>query len=206
MRSGCYTRRDGVRDADLWAELQQAMAVMGLSEEENDSVFSCVAGVLNGGNLDFADVHTSGSEEPAGAPVEATMEFAGKAAALWQVEVGALVTALSQRHVRAGKEWFTIHLPAEKCRHSRDALCKAVYSSTFDWLVSKVNETIDRQRGGDGGGASPSGSHLFNWTSSPPSSPKASAGKSDGMFIGLLDVFGFESFTRYVRYLQYCFV
>eukprot|EP00611_Tribonema_gayanum_P031887 TRINITY_DN9340_c0_g1_i1.p1 TRINITY_DN9340_c0_g1~~TRINITY_DN9340_c0_g1_i1.p1 ORF type:complete len:1500 (-),score=485.70 TRINITY_DN9340_c0_g1_i1:137-4636(-) len=193
-QSNCYTRRDGVRDADLWGELQQAMLVMGLSEEEMESVFRCVAGVLNCGNLDYADAHTSKTDELMGLLQEETRPFAAATAELWCVAMEDLVSAMTSRTVRAGHEKFTVYLDANKCRHSRDALCKAVYSGVFDWLVAKVNETIDKQRGGTGGGSSPTGTNLFNWSSSSPrSSPKA-LGTTSNMFIGLLDIFGFESF------------
>ncbi|KAG5188336.1 myosin-like protein, partial [Tribonema minus] len=193
-QSNCYTRRDGVRDADLWGELQQAMLVMGLSEEEMESVFRCVAGVLNCGNLDYADAHTSKTDELMGLLQEETRSFAAATAELWCVAMEDLVSAMTSRTVRAGHEKFTVYLDANKCRHSRDALCKAVYSGVFDWLVAKVNETIDKQRGGTGGGSSPTGTNLFNWSSSSPrSSPKA-LGTTSNMFIGLLDIFGFESF------------
>lgn len=37
-QSNCYKRRDGVMDADLWAELNKAMKVMGLRKTVDDGV------------------------------------------------------------------------------------------------------------------------------------------------------------------------
>ncbi|KAG5178804.1 P-loop containing nucleoside triphosphate hydrolase protein [Tribonema minus] len=204
-QSNCYARRDGVRDADLWEELQQAMRVMGMSDEETDCIFSCVSGVLNCGNVDFDDAHTSKSDELIGEPRADTLQFAGIVAQLWSLEQEALLKAMSSRRIKAGNEWFTVYLDAKKCRHSRDALCKAVYSGIFDWLVGKINNTIDRQRrgavGGEAAGNSPAGSGLFTWSTASSLTNGSDALHSspppgDHMFIGLLDIFGFESFDQ----------
>ncbi|CAN0157957.1 unnamed protein product, partial [Ectocarpus fasciculatus] len=55
-QSSCYERRDGVMDSDLWTELNKAMKVMDVSDEDMSQVFKAVAGVLNCGNVMFRDV------------------------------------------------------------------------------------------------------------------------------------------------------
>lgn len=61
-----------------------------------------------------------------------------RAAALLNVEPDSLVNAMSFRRIKAGHEWFTVYSDSKKCHHLREALCKAVYSGLFDWLVKKV--------------------------------------------------------------------
>ena len=67
--------------------------------------------------------------------------------------------------------------------NSRDALAKNVYGGLFDWLVGRVNAEV---------------------SSSDPSSggPSSAAGESRP-FIGVLDIFGFESFA-YNSFEQLC--
>ena len=59
----------------------------------------------------------------------------------------------------------------------RDALGKALYSRTFDWLVSRVNQSM---RVGPGGGEQKGGG----------------GGVGEGPIVGVLDIFGFEIFEN----------
>jgi myosin heavy subunit len=201
-QSGCYLRRDGVKDAELWEELQQAMKMMEFSEAQKEEVFGVVAGVLHCGNANFEDVdNPDKGDEMVGEPTAETMKSIENAAELLQVKKDDLVRSMTSRTIKAGTEWVTMYLDAEKCRHLRNALTKAIYSGLFDWLVAKINETIDRQHGGTGLGSSPTGTSFFSWAGSPnrgggqePMSPEELA--AGPMFIGLLDIFGFESFEH----------
>jgi myosin V len=198
-QSGCFRRRDGVLDAELWEELQLAMKVMDISDDDAESVFATVAGVLHCGNVDYHDVQSAKNDDVIGAPTEASKQFQTASAELLRVEESALIRAMTSRTIKAGQEWFTVYLNADKCRHSRDALSKAIYSGAFDWLVAKINETIDKQRGGTGAGSSPNGNAgFFNWSGAISPKPGDSKIKmnADNMFIGLLDIFGFESFEH----------
>ncbi|CAM9291263.1 unnamed protein product, partial [Scytosiphon promiscuus] len=209
-QSSCYERRDGVMDADLWAELNKAMEVMDVSDEDMSQVFKAVAGVLNCGNVKFRDVlDNDKTTEVVGVLDEQAdaKEFARRAAELLGVDPVTLVNAMSFRRIKAGHEWFTVYLDAKKCYHLREALCKSIYSGLFDWLVSKINHTIDKQTGGNRE-ASPSSTN-FTWGHSPKMGTAAGktfnsavvggggdAGEDKNMFIGLLDIFGFESFEH----------
>ena len=62
----------------------------------------------------------------------------------------------------------------------RDALGKALYSRTFDWLVSRVNQSMRVGPGGPGGGEQKVGG----------------GGGGEGPIVGVLDIFGFEIFEN----------
>ncbi|CAB1101315.1 unnamed protein product [Ectocarpus sp. CCAP 1310/34] len=64
----------------------------------------------------------------------------------------------------------TIFLTMEQSRHARDALAKAVYAAMFEWVVGRTNECIEAKQ--------------------------AEVMTEDRIFIGLLDIFGFEIFAN----------
>ena len=63
-----------------------------------------------------------------------------------------------------GNERISVNLSPEQALLARDALAKNLYSKLFDWCISQINEKLRGQL------------------------------QEDGPFIGLLDVYGFESF------------
>lgn len=77
-----------------------------------------------------------------------------------------LLDTLRIRTIRAGRQQQVFRKPCSQaeCDTRRDCLAKLVYARLFDWLVSVINSSICADPG--------------SWTS----------------FIGLLDVYGFESF------------
>ncbi|XP_069766460.1 unconventional myosin-XIX isoform X2 [Narcine bancroftii] len=72
------------------------------------------------------------------------------------------------RTIKAGRQQQIFKKPCSKieCETRRDCVAKVIYAKMFDWLVKVINASI----------CSPS----FGWTN----------------FIGLLDVYGFESFPQ----------
>lgn len=87
-------------------------------------------------------------------------------ASLLQLPEDMLLETLRIRTIRAGRQKQVFRKPCSRaeCDTRRDCLAKLVYSRLFDWLVSVINSSIC---------ADPD-----SWTT----------------FIGLLDVYGFESF------------
>jgi hypothetical protein len=74
---------------------------------------------------------------------------------------------LCNRTMKMRSEAYVIGLSVKEAEDSRDALCKTLYSKTFEWLVRKMNSTLR---------------------------PSADIAPSRLGSIGILDIFGFESF------------
>jgi len=89
------------------------------------------------------------------------------AAKLLGVTLDDLAYALTYRTIRAGNE--IVHSPITKVQSEKacEALMKATYGAVFDFIVTKVNESISGH-----------GTHVENGSAS----------------IGVLDIFGFETF------------
>lgn len=110
------------------------------------------------------------------------------------IEPDKLATMLREHEVQAGAEMVTKRRNADAASYARDAVAKAAYSAVFDWvsvLVTVVDGggkgSFDSQR--RGGGAE----QVVNTVNkalvldngiNPEALP----------FIGVLDIFGFESF------------
>ncbi|KAF6299190.1 myosin XIX [Rhinolophus ferrumequinum] len=96
---------------------------------------------------------------------DAKCSFRTSASLLWLPE-DPLLETLQIRTIRAGRQQQVFRKPCSQaeCDTRRDCLAKLVYARLFDWLVSVINSSIC---------ADPN-----SWTT----------------FIGLLDVYGFESF------------
>lgn len=90
------------------------------------------------------------------------------AARLLGVPYDELAYALTYRAIRAGNE--VVHSPLDKTKSIKgtEALMKATYGAVFDFIVCKVNESISTSKAQDDNG---------------------------GASIGVLDIFGFETFA-----------
>ncbi|XP_053131313.1 LOW QUALITY PROTEIN: unconventional myosin-XIX-like [Hemicordylus capensis] len=95
-------------------------------------------------------------------------EFAKTTSRLWQVPLEQLLETLQIRTITAGKQQQVFKKLCSKaeCEMRRDCLARVVYAKLFDWLVAVINGSIYADRS--------------VWSN----------------FIGLLDVYGFESFPE----------
>jgi myosin-5 len=162
---------DFCNDAEVWGRTQRALLNLGFSPADIEAVSNALVAVLALGELDFAAAETS--EGQVSSP---TQPVAVAAAALrLGVQDADLSSKICTRYVAAPDGWFTVHLTVQQCCNARDALAKALYGRLFDWLVARANETIKPDDAALAGRA-------------------ADADDSTG-FIGILDIFGFESFA-----------
>ena len=78
-------------------------------------------------------------------------------------------------------------LKPDQATHARDAMAKMVYGEIFEWVVGRINASIkvdDVDKGGSGGSSGGGRS----------SGGRRGGAKKEMAFIGVLDIFGFESF------------
>ncbi len=132
-----YTREsvhtvDGVNDTDEYYETEKAMKSVGMSEQQIDSVFRVIAGVLHLGNIEFDN------SEPA-APHAANLK---KASEVFGLNTKQLSDALQFRTISAGGDVKRIPANQETACYTRDAFAKAIYFRVFNWIVQRINESI----------------------------------------------------------------
>ncbi|CAI5715858.1 unnamed protein product [Hyaloperonospora brassicae] len=85
----------------------------------------------------------------------------------------AMAKALTHRTIKTAGEIYMVPLTVEQAQSGRDALAKAIYACIFDWLVAGINASL------------------------------GAAARLTANTIGVLDIFGFESF-EYNSFEQLC--
>lgn len=128
--------------------------------EIKKNAFAMFAAVLWLGNTSFSVIDNESHIEAVSA------EGLSNAAKLLGCTVRNLVTVLSNRRIRAGKDTIIQKMTLSQAIDARDALAKSIYTSLSDWLVKQINVSLEVD--------------------------KSNAGRS----ISVLDIYGFGTFHK----------
>ena len=171
---------EGRTDAEKWSTTYDAMKTLGLTDEEIVSFLRAVCVSMAFGNVDFDAVAVGDTDGSQVSPsCEGDLSLLSD---LMGVDMAALTQALTYRTVTARNDSYEVPLTPESAREGRDAFAKELYAKQFLWLVSKINTAT---------------------SSSHASSSNNNNNNKDMGVIGLLDIFGFESF-KINRFEQVC--
>lgn len=177
-KSGVYTRRDGVQDADTYQALMDAMDTMGFTKGEKDHILTTTCALLHLSNLTFLELTADDCR------LELTNSSLRAVTSLLGVTEKELEGALcfTTMTISAAGESLRKTLSLLKATKALEALIKATYGAMFKFLVQRVNSLIacDQRK------TAAKSSHVDNGVGN----------NNSASFIGLLDIFGFESFDQ----------
>ena len=170
-QSGCVDL-DGMDDRKEFEDVLKAMNHLQFEKEEVDWAFRTTSGVLHLGNADFGSKNVKSKDGgQSHGSINTNVGDVKVAAEFFGVPSEELMYALVNRSIIVRGEKSVIPLTPEDARAAKDALAKDIYGRLFDWLVQRVNLSID----------------IGNTTAN-------NKGGTPINFIGVLDIFGFEIF------------
>jgi myosin heavy subunit len=148
--------------------VSDAFSAIGLNHSEIDGIWRILGGILHIANVEFSDSETLEGE----VSVVENMTAIDSACSLLMVPRDYLVLLLTSRSMLTRGEKFVVKHTSRDSAFTRDAVVKAIYEALFNRIVKLVNRSLAEDFSDD----------EFNAQGSN--------------FIGVLDIFGFENFTK----------
>jgi myosin heavy subunit len=152
-------------DKEDFEETKKCFDVLGFSEIEKSDLLMIVSAILHIGNIAFTLNVSQGTEgskvsEETNMHLEVAAKFLG-------IDAKTLEGLFTTKQMIVGKDVTLKRFKPDDADRNKDALVKDLYGKAFDWLVNRVNISIEK-----------------------------SAKSNDRSFtFGILDIFGFENFN-----------
>ncbi|XP_028649517.2 myosin-6 [Erpetoichthys calabaricus] len=129
-----------IDDAEELIATDSAFDVLGFTQEEKNSVYKLTGAIMHYGNMKFKQKQREEQAEPDGT------EDADKAAYLMGLNSADLLKGLCHPRVKVGNEFVTKGQNVQQVSYSIGALAKSVYEKMFNWMVVRINQSLDTKQ------------------------------------------------------------
>merc|ERR1719340_76279 len=133
-------RVPGIDDVEEFAATQNAMRVMGISDEDMISIWRVISASLLFGNMEFKQERNTD---------QATLPdntVAQKVAHLLGIQVTDLTKAFLKPRIKVGRDYVTKAQTKEQVEFAIEAIAKATYERLFKWICTRINKSLDRTK------------------------------------------------------------
>ncbi|CAB3223587.1 unnamed protein product [Arctia plantaginis] len=130
----------GIDDHAEFQATIKSMNIMGMNNEDFNSIFRIVSAVLLFGSMQFKQERNSD---------QATLPdntVAQKIAHLLGLSVTEMTKAFLKPRIKVGRDFVTKAQTKEQVEFSVEAIGKACYERLFRWLVNRINRSLDRTK------------------------------------------------------------
>ncbi|XP_065073344.1 myosin heavy chain, non-muscle isoform X1 [Ochlerotatus camptorhynchus] len=130
----------GVDDHIEYQATVKSMNIMGMTEDDFNSIFRIVSAVLLFGSMKFKQERSSD---------QATLPdntVAQKIAHLLGLSVTDMTKAFLTPRIKVGRDFVTKAQTKEQVEFAVEAIAKACYEKMFKWLVNRINRSLDRTK------------------------------------------------------------
>ncbi|CAG9573728.1 unnamed protein product [Danaus chrysippus] len=160
LNQGGSPEIDGVNDLKAFHETRNALTTLGVTESEQQNMFTVLAAILHLGNIHF-ELDDESDED--GAYIDINDPHIITVCSLLGISKPEISRWLTHKRIASAHEVIVSRMDLQRAAFARDALAKRMYGELFAWLVRAVNRALD-------------------------------TGHTRKHFIGVLDIYGFETF------------
>ncbi|XP_049613687.1 myosin-6 [Syngnathus scovelli] len=129
-----------INDSEELMATDSAFDVLGFTPEEKMGVYKLTGAIMHYGNLKFKQKQREEQAEPDGT------EAADKSAYLMGLNSADLIKGLCHPRVKVGNEYVTKGQSVDQVYYSMGALAKSVYEKMFNWMVVRINQSLDTKQ------------------------------------------------------------
>ncbi|XP_034721466.1 myosin-6-like, partial [Etheostoma cragini] len=129
-----------INDSEELMATDSAFDVLGFTPEEKMGVYKLTGAIMHYGNMKFKQKQREEQAESDGT------EAADKSAYLMGLNSADLIKGLCHPRVKVGNEYVTKGQSVDQVYYSLGALAKSVYEKMFNWMVVRINQSLDTKQ------------------------------------------------------------